>query len=161
MGLVGGKDTEAIMTFTVFSDYKRPHTVATPLPKNTGLIAHRARVNPPGPPLGHTASWKIPDGLAEALGRMVQSQERAGKEEQPAPPPGFLRASGKWSLLPGLEPLAPGRGTTFPFSLGQSLCNTPAQCGGQCRYKGLFCCGADARERGRVAGAAVLQPDRR
>ncbi|KAI5940374.1 Multidrug resistance-associated protein 5 [Manis javanica] len=92
---------------------------------------------------------------------MVQSQERAGKEEQPAPPPGFLRASGKWSLLPGLEPLAPGRGTTFPFSLGQSLCKTPAQCGGQCRYKGLFCCGADARERGRVAGAAVLQPDRR
>lgn len=50
-----------------------------------------ATVKPPGHPLGHTASEKIPDRLAEALRRMVQSQERAGKEEQPTPPPGLLR----------------------------------------------------------------------
>lgn len=70
---------------------------------------------------------------------------------------GFYGASGKYSSLPRIEPRAPGMGTTIPFSLGNSLCSTPAQSGGQCRYKGLFCSGADARERGRVADAVVLE----
>lgn len=70
---------------------------------------------------------------------------------------GFYDASGKYSSLPRIEPRAPGRGTTIPFSLGNSLCSTPAQSGGQCRYKGLFCSGADARERGRVGDAVVLE----
>lgn len=129
---------------------RRPdHLPANPgLPDPTGL--------PPTLPAARGGT-RLQGGLQT---RSPENRERwcsarSAVEKHPHRPQGACSASGKESPSPRAQPGAPGRGTTIPFSLGDSLCSTPAQSGGQCRYKGLFCPGADARERGRAAGAAV------
>ena len=80
------------MTFTVFSGaLTAKHRRDRPAYKHWAASPQKAPVNPPDHSLEHRALEKIPDRIAEALGRMVQSLERNGREERPAPPPGFLQ----------------------------------------------------------------------
>lgn len=148
------------MTFTVFRVHTRPHTVGITCLRTGGRRPTRGSGHPSPPPARAR-------GFGADCG---PGRRRAGREGAELGarwrstlhlPQGGCSAAGKSSPAPRAQPRAPARGTTIPFSLGDSLCSTPAQCGGQCRYKGLFCPGADARERGRVAGAAVWDLGRR
>lgn len=137
------------MTFKVFCGAQTAaHRRDVPAYKHRAAGPHRATVNPPGHPWGTRPQRRFQSGSQKCWEGRCRTKNTLERRSSLHLPQGFYGASGKQSPSPCVQPRALGRGTTIPFSLGESLSSTPAQSGGQCRYKGLFCSGADARERG-------------
>ena len=131
----------------------------TVLPTNTGQPAHRRLLSTlPTTQLEHRALEKIPDRIAETLGRMVPEP---GAQWKGGAAGTSSRAS---TVLLGNIVLSRERslglqeaGLQFPSVL-EILCAARLRSlAANAAIKACFAPGANAPERGRVAGAAVLE----